>query len=121
MLPGRLGHLSSRSEFGIIQSLSGSGEVTFVRLPKDCESFGPGWGEGKAALYKNGNKIDETSENAGGNGTKTFFTFTFADGDEIALQDEGQDSILWVGSIDFSCSPLVKRSLDLCINMATCS
>ena len=82
---------------------------------RDRESFGPGWGEGKAVLYKNNVQIDETDENTGGNGVKKSHTFTFSDGDEISLKDEGDNAVLWVGSITFSCpahSPPVKRTLD---------
>ena len=70
--------------------------------------YGDCWGEGQAMLYKNGKKIDETRDKAGGNGTKKTFSFHFGNGDRIELKERSEETyntVLWLGSITFNCPP----------------
>ena len=66
----------------------------------------------QAMLYKNGKKIDETRDKAGGNGTKKTFSFHFGNGDRIALKERSEETyntVIWLGSISFDCPPALCK------------
>lgn len=76
-------------------TLVGAGQL--VVTYKDC------WGEGFVGMYINDVKIDQTVANDQSYPVKTI-SVTFHDGDELAFRDEGDNAVVWIGSIDTICS-----------------
>jgi hypothetical protein len=91
-------------------TLQGSGTATL--------HYGDCWGEGFATVYLNDKKIDETERNSGGKGVKKHFSFPFKDGDTVKLKDEGDNGVLWIGSITFDCPATVTTSGGACVSGA---